>query len=226
MLVEGERAVAEALASGAVLLDAFAGRDAPRWLFDRAAAAGVDVARVSERVLKALATTATPQDVVAVFARPAPAAPRGDLALVLHGVADPGNAGSLLRSAVAAGAGAVLFTRGSVDPWSPKTVRASAGLVFRVPPLVDLTLAEAAALLRAAKLKLVGTVAGAPACYDADLSGPVALVVGNEAHGLAPGDSALLDLQVGVPMPGPAESLNVAVAGSIVLFEALRQRRR
>lgn len=226
MLVEGERAVAEAFAAGAALIDAFAGERAPSWLFERAAAAGVEVARVSERVLRALATTATPQDVVAVFARPAAREPAGGLALVLHGVADPGNAGTLVRSAVAAGADAVVFTQGSVDPWSPKTVRASAGLVFRAAPLEGLTLAGAAARLRAAGLALVGTAAGAQACYDADLSGPLALVVGNEAHGLPPGDAALLDALVGVPMAGPAESLNVAVAGSIVLFEALRQRRR
>jgi TrmH family RNA methyltransferase len=224
VLVEGERAVAEALGSGATLIDAFVGERGPEWFWERAAAVGVEPARVSERVLRALATTVTPQSIVAVFARPEPGELAGDLVLVLHEVADPGNAGTLVRSAVAAGAGAVVFTTGGVDPWSPKTVRSSAGLIFRVPIVEGLPLAEAAARLRAAGLRLLGAAAGARSCYETDLVAPLALVVGNEARGLGPA-ADLLDGEVGIHMPGPAESLNVAVAGSILLFEAARQRR-
>lgn len=155
-----------------------------------------------------------------------PAAP----VLVLVAVADPGNAGTLFRSAEAAGFGAVLCTAGSVDPWSPKCVRSSAGSVLRIPVVEG---GEGPDVLRgmgeSGRLR-VGTAATAsvPTAepYDlADLPGDVALVLGTEAHGLPPELAPEIDRWVTIPMaPGP-ESLNVAMAGTLLCFEVARRRR-
>ncbi|MEA2497946.1 MAG: methyltransferase, TrmH family, partial [Actinomycetota bacterium] len=149
-----------------------------------------------------------------------------DLALVLVAVRDPGNAGTLIRSAVAAGAGAVIFTEGSVDPFGPKTVRATAGMLFHAPLVVAPSLDEVREALAARGVKLVGAEAGAGTSHlEANLKEPVALVVGNEAWGIPPEFGSRLDETVSIDMPGPAESLNVGIAGSLLLFEAVRQRR-
>jgi len=222
-LVEGPIPVGEALARGEVQ-DLFVDADlssAPSWL-ERGAVA------VSGRVIEALSDTSTPQGVVAVASmRTVPiAAASGDLMLVLSNVRDPGNAGTLVRSAVAAGASAVVFCSGSVDPFNPKTVRSTAGLLFHVDLVAGVSLQEAVDELRRKGFLLLGADAGSSVAPDElDLSGPVALVLGNESWGIDEASSRLLDDVVGIPMPGPAESLNVGIAGSILLFEAVRQRR-
>ena len=131
-----------------------------------------------------------------------------------------------MRSAAAAGAHAVVFSTRSVDPLSAKTVRSAAGALFRIPLVKDVDLLTAVAVLRARGFVIVATEAGAEISPDAcDMTGPTALMFGNEAQGLPPEARPLVDTTVGIPMPGKMESLNVAVAGSIVLFEAVRQRR-
>jgi TrmH family RNA methyltransferase len=212
---------------------------APAGLLDRAEAAGATVHRAAAGTLAAATETTTPQPVAAV-ARLAGAAASvdeavraaGPLALVLVGVADPGNAGTLLRSAEAAGAGAVAFCDGAVDPFGPKCVRSSAGSLFRLAVVRSAGAVEALAAIRAAGGTTVATVAHGPhPAYDeVDLSGrrgTVALVLGSEAHGLPGGlvDSGAIDTVVTIPMAGRTESLNVAMAGTVVCFEALRQRR-
>ena len=148
------------------------------------------------------------------------------LALVLADVRDPGNAGTLVRSALAAGAGAVVFAKGSVDPLHPKVVRSAAGSLFQIPIVRGPQLQDVAEVLSGLGVALVGAAADASTdMYEADLARPVAIVLGNEAWGLPPEATDRTDLTVRIPMPGPAESLNVSVAGSILLFEALRQRR-
>lgn len=182
---------------------------------------------VSGRVIAALTDTATPQGVVAVAeARTARLdAVEGDLVVVLADVRDPGNAGTLVRSAVAAGAAAVVFATGSVDPFNPKTVRSTAGLLFYVDVVTEVPLRATLEEMRAKGFLLVGAEAGSPvAPVGVDLSGPVALVLGNESWGIDPSARHLLDEVVGIPMPGPAESLNVGIAGSILLFEVVRRR--
>jgi TrmH family RNA methyltransferase len=168
------------------------------------------------------------QGLVAVFDQPEPVWPSSattDLVLVLDGVADPGNAGTLVRAATAAGAGAVVFV-GGVDPTSPKVVRSTAGALFAVDVLRAAPGAEAAARLRSNGFRLVAAAVRGGDPYDrVDLTGPVALVVGNEAHGLDPGVREAVDVTVTIPMPGPTESLNVAMAGTVLCFEVLRQRR-
>jgi TrmH family RNA methyltransferase len=232
-VVDGPVLLAEALDAGVALEEVIAEPEAPPSLLERAAAAGATVHRAADGALAAATDTTTPQGVAAIASlRDAAAsvadavAAAGPLALVLVGVADPGNAGTLLRSAEAAGAGAVLFCAGSVDPYGPKCVRASAGSLFRLAIGRDGDTGAALAALRAHGLTTVATLArGAPAYDAADLGGPVALVLGNEAHGLPPGVAAAVDEAVTIPMAGRADSLNVAMAGTILCFEALRQRR-
>ena len=132
-------------------------------------------------------------------------------------MADPGNLGTILRSAEAAGFDAVALTPGSVDPFSPKVVRASAGALFHVPVLVDVDPTSLG-------IPLVGTSSHHGVAYtEADLSGPMALVVGNEAHGVP--EDLSVDQWVSIPHAGRSESLNAAMATTVLLFESLRQRR-
>jgi TrmH family RNA methyltransferase len=193
-------------------------------------ASGVPVRHAPEGALARALSTVTPQPVAAVARMPRAratdlAATGGPLLLVLVGVGDPGNAGTLLRTAEAAGARAVLFCDGSVDPHNPKCVRASAGSLFRVPVATG----EAVEVLEAceeAGLARVATIARGGTPLDrADLLDPFALVLGSEAHGLPATLDELLDVRVTIPMEGRVESLNVAMAGAVVCFEALRQRR-
>lgn len=241
--MEGVIGVADALESGAQVLEIFvaadeasrgAGRERDiaslRRIADVAESAGVRMHHVGNDVIGALSDTSTPQGVVAVVGIPdvslSDIVGAADLVLVLAEVRDPGNAGTLVRSALGAGAAGVVFARGTVDAWTSKTVRASAGAVFRVPISSGLPLEGALSDLRGNGFTLVGTDAtAAVAPEDVDLTGRVALVVGNESWGIPAPSSGLLDVSVGIPMPGPAESLNAGIAGSILLFEAVRQRR-
>jgi TrmH family RNA methyltransferase len=230
-VIDGPTLVAEALDAGVAVVEVVAEPGCPDELLDRARAAGAVVHRAATGTLARVVDTVTPQPVAAVAglppATPADAVARmGPLALVLVGVADPGNAGTLLRSAEAAGAGAVVFCDDAVDPYGPKCVRSSAGSVFRLAVVRE---ADGGAVLRALAAAGVPTVAtlarGAPAYDEADLAGPVALVLGNEAHGLPPAAAAAVDAAVTIPMEGRTESLNVGMAGTVLCFEALRQRR-
>jgi TrmH family RNA methyltransferase len=222
--------VREALQADLAVTDVFVRADDPGASDLRAEceASGATVLEVGDNVLKALADTASPQGVVAVAATPAfsltDLSEDADLVLVLAQVRDPGNAGTLARSAAAVGADCVVFSAGSVDPFGPKTVRASAGAVLRVP--VDRTqpLDESLGTLRTKGFTILGADGRAEtSLYDLDLTSPTAIVMGNEAWGLDP--TAVLDASASIPMEPGVESLNVATAGSLFLFEALRQRR-
>lgn len=190
--------------------------------------AGLDPWVLPAGTLDRVGDATTSQGVLAVAERrdqPWPSPDRTDLVVVLVGLADPGNVGTLLRAAVAAGAGAVVVA-GGVDPTGPKVVRASAGALFTVDVVTADDPVDAVARLRGLGYRTVGTTVAGGEPYDrVDLTGPVAVVLGNEAHGLAPEVTAALDQVVTVPMAGPTESLNVAMAGTVVVFEVLRQRR-
>lgn len=231
-LVEGPLVISEALRSGAHVREVFTslGRDEGAWEA-LARSRGVPVWRSSPEVVAALSETTTPQGAVAVVDAPSGSVadlPCGaDLVVVLDEVRDPGNAGTLIRSAVAAGASAVVFCRGAVDPLHPKTVRASAGALFHIPVLRGVSLARALEALRSAGLTVLGADPhGGTACDRVDLTSPVAIVLGNEAWGMTPEARDAVDGVVSIPMPGAAESLNVGIAGSILLFEVVRQRRQ
>lgn len=230
-LIEGPHAVLDALASDARIREIFVteGSEHIHDVVERGREHGVDVVRVTDGVMTALSDTSTPQGVVAVAdsltVRIADLPRDASLVLALAAVRDPGNAGTLLRSAVAAGADGVIFAGDSVDPLGPKTVRASAGAVFHTVVIAEKEVIAALRELRDRGILCIGAEArAARSLYDVDLTRPVAFVIGNEAWGLPREIADVLDDRVAIPMRGPSESLNVAVAGSIMMFEALRQR--
>ena len=179
--------------------------------------------------MERVASTVTPQSEIAVVTRPEATLEWLETAhLVLVGVAiqDPGNAGTMVRTALAAGASGILFTEGSVDVFSPKTVRSSAGAVFGLPVIEGMGAADALDAVARQGLTRLGTDAErGEDLYDADLPERTAVIVGNEANGLPAELVPSLDRTVRIPMPGPADSLNVAVASAVVCFELLRRRR-
>jgi TrmH family RNA methyltransferase len=233
--VEGPRALDAALDRGVVPEGVYLGagaRGAFPTLTARLAALGVEVTELKEGVLEKVGTTRTPQPVLGVVARPTPtldALGRDGLVVVALDVADPGNFGTLARSAEAAGAAAILLGPGSVDAYNPKVVRASAGAIFGIP-VVDAgsegwSAVECLVALGELGRRRLGATARAGAAHtEVDFTAPVAIVLGNEAHGIDPAVEAGLDGHVHVPMAGPAESLNVAMAGTVLCFEAARQR--
>jgi RNA methyltransferase, TrmH family len=222
-LVEGPNAVGEALAAG-VVDEVFATEEAAGAL---EVPAGVTLRLVVDHVLDRLADATTPQGVVAVArtitARVADVVGRG-LLVVLHEVADPGNAGTIVRTADAVGATAVIATAGSVDLFSPKAVRAAVGSTYHLPLVVEVDLAEVAHACRAAGQAVLGLdAAGQRSVFDLESHHePLALVLGNEAHGLAVDAAASLDATVAIPRWGRAESLNVAAAAAVSLYAAAR----
>ena len=231
-LIEGAQAVGEALASAAPVREVFVvPRAEERDAELRAAAArrGVPFLEVSDDVMARLTSTVTPQGVVAVggFVDVALDALPDDArtVAVLAEVRDPGNAGTILRSADASGADAVVFTSSSVDVYNEKTVRASAGSIFHVPVVREVELEEAAAALRDRGFRILAADArGEASVSDVDLGQRSAFVFGNEARGLPAAAAGLADATVRVPIAGRAESLNLAAAATVVLFEAARRR--
>ena len=188
--------------------------------------AGARIFELAPGVVERVATTVTPQPVLAVFPMlDTPSVPEGaGIVVVMADVRDPGNAGTVLRSADASGARAVVCCGGSVDPYNPKTVRASAGSLFHVPVVLAGPPRDALDALGAAGLRRLGAVVTGGQDYTSvDWSVPTALVLGNEAWGLPEG--LPLDGMVGIPMEGRAESLNVGMACAVLCFEALRQCR-
>jgi TrmH family RNA methyltransferase len=232
-VIEGPTLVHEALTAGLVLQDVFAAPGADEPLVAAVRAAGTPVWEVSAEVLARAVDTVTPQGMAAIAPRlevpvedAVALAAAGPLVLVLVDVSDPGNAGTLVRAAEASGAAAVLFCGGSVDPCNPKCVRASAGALFHLPVAIGGEAGPVLERLRGAGVQTAATVVRGGTPYDAaDLTGPLALVVGSEAHGLPDAVVGAVDLRLGIPMVGRSESLNVAMAGSILCFESLRQRR-
>lgn len=232
-MVEGPTLVASALDAGLEVQEVFAVAGADPALLGRFARIGVPVHPVSVDTLARAVDTVTPQGVAAIAARcevsveqAVAAAVAGPLAVVLVDVNDPGNAGTIVRSAEAAGATAVLFCGSTVDPCNPKCVRASAGALFHVPVASGGDAVAVLERLGEAGVQTAATVVRGGTPYDeTDLTGPVAIVLGSEAHGLPPELSDHVGLHVTIPLAGRAESLNVAMAAAILSFEAMRQRR-
>jgi TrmH family RNA methyltransferase len=230
-VLEGVRLVADALVGGTVLDLALY---APEQLAQTVAGQALldqlqtlSIAHVaSAQVVAAASDTVHPQGVVALARWPQVEPSMPGIILVLDAIQDPGNMGALLRSAEAVGVAEVLSTTGTVDVYSPKVVRAAMGAHMRLAITQDLRWDAIAD-----RLALVDQVYAADAdarmpYFAADWRQPSALIIGNEAHGLSEDARALARSTIGIPMHGRAESLNAAVAGSVILFEALRQRTR
>jgi TrmH family RNA methyltransferase len=227
-LIEGPHLLEMALGAGAGIgkvfyTEKFKDKD----LLGRLAQKGAAVFEITERILLRLSDTETPQGIVAVTS----CAPSsldeikiGGFIAVCDGVQDPGNLGTIIRTADASGAGAVVLLPGTCDAFMPKTLRASAGSVFNIPIVYE----EREALigkLKGMKMKLAVTLPDAKkSIYEADLSVPVAFVFGNETAGVSPELREASELRLRIPIRGRAESLNVAAASAVCLYEAMRQR--
>lgn len=227
-LAEGPNLVEAALARGLVT-DVFATEAALDRFADVLGDAPVHV--VTDKAAKALSDTVTPVGLVAVCRIPETsladvldASPR--LLLVAVETSEPGNAGTLIRIADAMGADAVVLAGDSVDPFNGKCLRASAGSIFAVPVLAVSDTPQLVTTLRSAGLRVLATALdGETSLDDAGLAEPTAWLFGSEAHGLATEVAALADLRVRIPMTGSAESLNIAAAAAICLYQSARALR-
>ena len=228
LLLEGPKLLKEAIASG-VSIEAIA-TSGEQPVDVRGIALPRDVRRFvfPPPLLRALSDVETPQGIVAIAERPRP--PRDWLTrkdafvLLLDRVQDPGNVGTLMRTAEAAGVNGVVLTAGCADPFAPKALRASAGSAFRLPQITDLSAADAVEILPGS-CRLLATVADpeAPSLFDALLMRPIAIALGSEGRGLDPAILARAAGKVRIPQARPVESLNVAAAGAIALFEVARR---
>jgi TrmH family RNA methyltransferase len=225
--IEGEHLIAEALRSG-YMFDTVFLREGSEAVLDRASLAGLQAQQISilsRDVYASGVETVSPQGIAAtVLLRTLPTPTVSGTILVLEDIQDPGNLGTLLRSAEAFGAQQVMVTPGTVNQWNPKVVRASAGSVFRIPVLraplkqIDDTLAQAGVVLYAA----VAPEAGSSSLLKTNFATNFALMVGNEGAGLSAEALTLAHHRIRIPCH--VESLNAAVAGSTMLYEAMRQR--
>ena len=243
MLVEGVRAVTEALDAGvggrfAVTSERLGQTSGGSALAARLASTDLELNPIDDAALRALASTEHPQGVLLVCSEPRASldlVEAGMRLLVLDGVQDPGNSGTLVRAAVAFGLDAVIVLEGTADPWGAKTVRASAGMAFRIPVIQARSGDTVAALRHAGVPLLVAAAVAAPVgaapvgelgrkSVGGDVSeGDFALAVGNEGAGVRGELRDAATSTVSIPMPGPAESLNVAMAGSVLLYELTKE---
>ncbi len=228
-VLEGVRLVADALAhAGALELALYAPEQLAQTEAGRGLLARLEGQRwahpASPQVVAAAAETVQPQGVVALARWPEVEPGRPGIILVLDAIQDPGNMGTLLRSAEAVGVAQVLCVRGAVDLYSPKVVRAAMGAHFHLATEQDLGWEQVGERLAFVDHVYAADMGASMPYYAADWRQPAALIVGNEAHGLGDDARALAGKLIGIPMRGRAESLNAAVAGSIILFEAQRQR--
>jgi len=234
-LAEGPQAAGEALARDGVVTELFltaAARSRHGGMAARASRQGAAVHVVSGEIMAELAQTVTPQGVLAVcrfvdvpLATLTASAPR--LVVILANVRDPGNAGTVLRTADAAGAGGVIFSDASVDPYNSKCVRASAGSIFHTGLVLGGPVADTVGQLRAAGLRVLAADGRTGQPLDqveprGVLAGPTAWLFGNEAWGLPDNLANLADERVAVPIYGRAESLNLATAAAVCLYASAR----
>jgi RNA methyltransferase, TrmH family len=235
-LAEGPQAVREATTRPDLLIEVFATPEAASRHADVLNATSVPVHRADTDALGSLSETVTPQGLVAVcrlltvpLAEALASPPR--LVAVLVEVRDPGNAGTVIRCADAAGADAVIFAGDSVDPHSGKCVRATAGSLFHLPIVAGIGVVEVVDSLRERGIAILAADSAGPTDLDdaADnglLAGPTAWLFGNEAHGLSTAAVELADRAVRVPVHGRAESLNLATAAAVCLYASARAHRR
>jgi TrmH family RNA methyltransferase len=231
-VLEGPDLVSAALDAGAdleaIYVDEFIAGDVDILrLVQQARDNAVPVFSLEEGVLASITDAVTPQPIVGTFRfSPAPVSelPVAGFTIICHELRDPGNAGTIIRSADAAGAAAVVFTGDSVDPFHPKTLRATAGSIFHLPVTIA-AIDDVLAFYEASGVKTLATVVtGGTSHRDENLTIPVAMLIGSESHGLPDDIVARCAGAVTIPMAGRNESLNAGVAAALVAFESFYQR--
>ncbi|MCL1997401.1 MAG: RNA methyltransferase [Turicibacter sp.] len=191
---------------------------------------GTPVVRLSERSFFSLSSTKTPQEVIAVCRKPSPKIEdifKSDSPFLLVGenLNDPGNIGTIIRTAAAADATGVVLSKGSCSIYNPKSIRATAGTIFHIPIIENVILDDFFALCKNRKITLIASTPHANLLpYHLNLTVPLALLIGNESNGLSPQTIKIADHQVKIPTFKNTESLNASTAAAILLYETLRQR--
>lgn len=231
MLLDGDHLIQEALGSGVdISVAAFSERLAASPLAARLHDAGTRVAVVSNAVLDAMSPVRSPSGVVAIARRPAASldealARKPALVVMLHDVQDPGNVGAVVRAAEGCGATGIVCSEHTADPFGWKALRGAMGSTFRLPLAVRQSLPAAITAARAGGLRILATVArGGRPLPECDLRGQVAILLGGEGGGLPADLVDAADGRLTIPMQPPVESLNVAIAAALVIYEAARQR--
>lgn len=197
--------------------------DRERGVVNNLARSGAQIEIASERVMAACSLLEEPSTLILVLPFPEIASPPSrTLVLVIDGIGDPGNLGTILRTASAVGVEGVFLTDQTVDPYNPKVVRGGMGAHFQLP-ILHLPKANPASALQDLRIVLAEAGSGRP-YYQMNWQEPVALVVGSESEGVRPEIARLAEAVVSIPMPGGFESLNVAIATAVILFDILRQR--
>ena len=230
--IEGPKLLEEAIRAGLRVICVFVAQGSENLREVRALPAETEILLLPKELLDSALTTEAPQPVAALVEQPdwTWAHVLGErksaaLVVVVAGIQDPGNLGTILRSAEAFGADGVIALPGTVSAWNPKCVRASAGSVFRVP-LIATSVPECFTNLREAGARILTTTVEAAEPLDmVDLTGPVAIILGNEGNCVPDVVTRQADVKVTITCPGAVESLNAAVAASVTLYEAARQRR-
>lgn len=235
IFVEGERLAEECLQANLALTACFHTAEPSartRTILKEIEQRGCSSFAVAESLLATVSDTVNSQGLILIAERPAATLSltlnlKDEAALVvcLDGVQDPGNFGTIVRTAEAAGASGVIALKGAADAFTPKTLRSAMGSAFRLPIATDVMPEEFLVQARAAGLKVIAAAGGGETVYsNFDWREPVALVLGNEANGVRGGLLEKCDARITIPMRAPVESLNVAAAAAVILFEAVRQR--
>jgi TrmH family RNA methyltransferase len=237
IFVEGLRLCEEALTSGldieaVIYSENIARKERAAELIENLAKTSAKTAVVGERLLASISFTKTPQGIVLLAARPAgdeaqfkSKQPPSPLLVVLHGVSNPVNVGAILRTAEAAGVTGVIATAHASDPFSPKALRGAMGSAFRLPIWTGADYPNVIAWCRESGIRTIGASARASRLFsEINWRGPSALIVGPESTGLSSEEIEAIDETVRIPMQGSVESLNVAVATGVLLYEAARQK--
>jgi RNA methyltransferase, TrmH family len=237
IFVEGDRLVAECLSSGLILHACFTAAAPSPAQLDLLERLSCPLFQLSDSVLESLSDTTSTQGIILIAERPWPTLDRlfainpaleinSPLLLGLDRIQDPGNLGTLVRTAESAGVSGLFSFAGSADAFSPKTLRSSMGSAFRLPILPDVSGLGTIETCRSRGLKTVVATGEADLLhYDYDWRQPTLLILGNEARGASPEIMAACDVRIRIPLHSPVESLNVSAAGAAILFEAVRQRR-
>jgi RNA methyltransferase, TrmH family len=235
ILLDGEHLVQEACRAGVVIdsaaaettwLSHTAGRDLVEALDEQ----GVELVEVSAAVLEAMSPVRSPSGIVAIARRPSSSlesvmARRPQLVLLGVDLQDPGNVGALARAAEAGGATGLVLCGSSADPFGWKALRGSMGSLLRLPVVSGVSWPEAVAAARLAEVTVIGTQPqGGIPLYEVNLRRPIAFLLGGEGPGLSEEATAAAAIHVSIPMHSPVESLNVSVAGALLVYEAARQR--
>jgi len=237
IFVEGLRLCEEALHSGlkieaVIYSEQIAKKDRAAKLIGELEHTADKSATVNEKLLASISYTKTPQGIIVLASRPSitesefkrrqPAKP---LLVILHGINNPVNVGAIIRTAEAAGGTGVITTTVTADPFSPKSLRGAMGATFRLPFWIGGDYSQVIEWCRKQRIQTVcAAINGAESYTEIDWQQPAALIMGSESKGLSAEEIALSDAAVRIPMKGSTESLNVAVAAGILLYEASRQR--